>query len=482
MAEKDRRLSPLTSNAIAYSWRQLAQRAGIIQNNPSGNGFERLNIPVYYARPDQVQVDRPGLIVTPCCPSAWLALLGRAPRSLEALSTRDVIPGDAQLPFDSPIPVLFWGEGNEEGRKPFAEVSSNGSIVFHADIIATTFFMLSRWEEMVTSARDSLERFSATSSVAYQQGFLDRPIVDHYALILRAWLRLLLPEWQPLSPQFSVKLSHDIDNVRVSSTLYGIIKRLGGDLLKRHSLRQFWQTSLDLLWQIIAPERTSYFQGIYTLSELSNRYSLDSAFYFMAAFPPGLPDNDYNLRSPLISKCIQKLNQQGFEIGLHPGYYTFNNPERLAIEKTHLDQVLGKTRYGGRQHCLRFQIPRTWRHLEQVGLTYDSTMTYADHEGFRCGTCHLFQPFDIEQDCQLKLWELPLIVMDVTLKKYRNLTPEQGQARILELARRCKQVEGIFTLLWHNSSLAGEWHAWAEVYHQIVAILAKLETTSTTLL
>jgi hypothetical protein len=292
-------------------------------------------------------------------------------------------------------------------------------------------------------------------------------------------LKILLPKWQPLTPQFSIKLSHDIDNVIVSSNLYGIIRRLGGDLLKRHSFRQVWQTSLDVLWQTFAPERTSYFQGIYLLSELSKRNSLNSAFYFMAADPPRPPDNDYELTSPLIKKCIQDLRRQGFEIGLHSSYYTLNNPERLAAEKARLDLALGQTLYGGRQHCLRFQTPQTWRHWEQVGLTYDSTMTYADQEGFRCGTCQSFQPFDIEQDRQLKVWEIPLIVMDVTLKKYKNLTPEQGQARILELAGRCKQVGGTFTLLWHNSSLAGEWQAWAKVYQQVVAILAQLETTPT---
>ena len=176
-------------------------------------------------------------------------------------------------------------------------------------------------------------------------------------------------------------------------------------------------------------------------------------------------------------QCIQgrSCGSQGFEIGFHPGYDTFNDPERLAEEKDRLDAVLGKTQYGGRQHFLRFQVPNTWRHWEQIGLTYDSTMTYADHEGFRCGTCHPFRPFDVEQNRELDLWEWPLIVMDGTLRQYRGLTPEQGQARILELARRCKQVGGTFTLLWHNSSLGGEWRPWAEVYRRVVGVLAEMQ-------
>ena len=65
--------------------------------------------------------------------------------------------------------------------------------------------------------------------------------------------------------------------------------------------------------------------------------------------------------------------------------------------------------------------------------------------------------------------------MDGTLYQYRDLTPEQGQARILELARRCKQVGGTFTLLWHNSSLDGEWRPWAEVYRRVVGALEEMK-------
>jgi hypothetical protein len=109
-----------------------------------------------------------------------------------------------------------------------------------------------------------------------------------------------------------------------------------------------------------------------------------------------------------------------------------------------------------------------------VGLQCDTTMGYPDQEGFRCGTCHRFHPFDVEQDRELKIWEQPLIVMDGALHTYRGFSPEQGEARILELAARCKQVEGTFTLLWHNSALDWEWSPWKKVYERVLSQLATL--------
>jgi len=461
----------LTEIAVEYTWRQLIQRAGVTGGDPQGTGFEGLGVPVHYARPDQIHHDRPSIIVVPCSAAIWWALLKRVPHSLNWLSKDQVVPRGAQLLFGDPVPVLFWGEGFKDGNKPFAELHPSGTVIFYADIIAATFFMLSRWEETVVPTRDEHGRFPAAASVAYKQGFLNRPIVDEYALILREWLKVLFPRWEPAPHSFSVKLSHDIDQIRRFPNWHTALRTFGGDLLKRRNPRRAWQTGIDAMVQAVAPERTVYLQGIHHLARLSRECGLgDDAFYFMAD-GPGPFGCGYDPASSLIRRCIEDLRKQGFEIGFHAGYHTFSDPEQLAKEKARLDAVLGETRYGGRQHFVRFQVPDTWRHWEEVGLAYDSTMTYADHEGFRCGTCHPFRPFDVEQNREMDLWEVPLIVMDGTLRDYRALTPEQGGKRILELAERCRQVEGTFTLLWHNSSLGREWQPWAEVYRRAVKAL-----------
>jgi hypothetical protein len=105
-------------------------------------------------------------------------------------------------------------------------------------------------------------------------------------------------------------------------------------------------------------------------------------------------------------------------------------------------------------------------------------MGYADHEGFRCGTCYPFRPFDIEQNREMKIKEVPLIVMDQTLRRYRKLSPDQAEERIMQLATRCKRVGGTFTLLWHNSSLVGEWQTWEGTYRRVAKNLASMVQAS----
>lgn len=464
----------MTPLSISYAWRQLARRVGIPGSNPAGNGFQTLPLEIHYGRPDETTSARPAIFVIPCAVDAWPKRLTLPDNTLDWLSQDHVLPTGATLLFTDTIPVLFWGAGYEDGHKPFAERRTDGSVVFYADIIAATLFMLSRWEETVLPDRDEHGRFPATASVAYKQSFLDRPIVDEYALILREWLKVLLPNWQPHPRTFSVQLTHDIDSLRNFVSLPLALRTLVGDVLKRRDARLAYQTLRDAMQQSVNPREMNHFKGIAELVRISQAAGLGRDAFYVMTTNPALLQSDYAYRSPLLRAALDDLRAQGFEIGLHAGYTTYNNPEKLAEEKARLDTLLGEEHYGGRQHYLRFTVPNTWRHWESVRLTYDATLGYPKHAGFRCGTCHPFHPFDIERDAELSLWEHPLIVMDGTLKVHRQLTPEQGERRILQLARRCQAVEGNFVLLWHNSSLHHDWQPWAEMYARVVRELAGL--------
>lgn len=461
---------PLTPNAIQYTWRQLAQRAGVAGAGAAGNGFERLDLPVAYAHPEHAHLPGPGVIVAPGRPAAWQELLDRPLHTMTWLPAERGMPGGQSLPVGELLPVPLWGEGFEDGIWPFAEQRADGSLVFYADILSTVFFLLSRWEETARPVRDTHGRYPAESSAAYRLGFLDRPVVDEMALVLRAWLRQIRPGWKPEGRHFSVLLTHDIDSFRPFVSLGRGLLVLGADILLRRNLPLARQRLQQLGLQLGPVERTPFFQAVHRLAELDSASSLPSAFYFMTA-RPSRHEPGYDPSTEPVLGLIKELEQRGFEIGLHPGYKTYRNPARLQAEKQRLDRILGRSTDGGRQHFLRFAVPDTWRHWQQAGFRYDSSVAFPTHPGFRCGTCHPFHPFDLEQDRPLSILERPLIVMDTMLQVHRRLSPEQAELLTLELAERCRQVEGEFVLLWHNTSLVGEW---GRVYTDLVQRLAQI--------
>lgn len=53
------------------------------------------------------------------------------------------------------------------------------TLVIHADIIASTYFLITRYEEIIQrNVRDEHGRFPGKNSLPYRAGFLHRPIVD----------------------------------------------------------------------------------------------------------------------------------------------------------------------------------------------------------------------------------------------------------------------------------------------------------------
>ena len=353
------------------------------------------------------------------------------------------------------IPVLFWADED----LPFVTLNDY-DVIFNGDIISSSFFMLSRWEEKLATQKDEHGRFRYIDSIACKYNFITIPIVDEYALLLRKYLQILFPDVDLGKNIFHIKLSHDIDNIRRFETVKKAIRTLGGDLIKGRSFSLFNRSLKEWIQSFKSQEKDPYFLGICELASLSQQYNMDSAFYFKTADKSDY-DTGYVIEEH-VKRCISYLQEQGFEIGFHPGYYTFQNYDRFIEEKERLDKVLGYTDYGGRQHYLRFDVNTTWKYWEQARLKYDSTVGYAEHEGFRCGTCHPFKPYDIDEDRELDVIEIPLIVMEGTLHSYRNLTIEEGINCVLELMNKCEEVEGVFTLLWHNTSIYRGWEDWFE--------------------
>ena len=62
---------------------------------------------------------------------------------------------------------------------------SNVNSCLPFDPFAASFYMLSRYEEYVSDEKDHLGRFPARSSLAYQNNFLDKVVVDYWILFIK---------------------------------------------------------------------------------------------------------------------------------------------------------------------------------------------------------------------------------------------------------------------------------------------------------
>ena len=367
------------------------------------------------------------------------------------------VSGKGELPES--VPLLY---GNE---KPAVIHSSPQDYTLSIDIFGSVFFMLTRFEEYVYTQRDNHDRFPVTASLAYRNNFIDRPLVNEYLEILWSLLEYLNPGLRRSSRTFRVTPGHDID-VPFMAYRTGIIPFLRYFFSELNTRRRP-DLIVPLLSGSLQAKRGDYRQDPFFtfdyIMKQSEKRDLQSRFYLIADSTGSPMDGTYAIDDPEITGLLGEIHKRGHEIALHCSYESYRDGEKIRDEYRKL--VSCCERLGirqeiriARQHYLRFSIADTWRLLDQAGIRYDESLTFAGSPGFRCGTCYEYPVFDLTNCRQLDLIERPLIVMDssVLLKRYiaaGQKAPDPDA--LVQLKNTCRKYNGTFNLLWHNNHLTG---------------------------
>jgi peptidoglycan/xylan/chitin deacetylase (PgdA/CDA1 family) len=197
----------------------------------------------------------------------------------------------------------------------------------------------------------------------------------------------------------------------------------------------------------------SPYRNFRKIIDIEREHNAKSTFFFIAT------DRDpfrfrYNIED--IEDDLKYITDSGWGVGLHTGYYSFDNLESIIAEKNRLEKVLGKEVIGCRNHYLRFKVPDTWEILAQAGFKYDTTFGYSRTMGFRNGMCHPFRPINLNNRQHIDIVEIPLNIMDATfINSYGLILGFNKISRQIEkLIDSVEECNGVLTLLWHNDTFS----------------------------
>lgn len=357
------------------------------------------------------------------------------------------------------IPLLFG--------KPLVE-QVNDTLLVHADMIAGTYFLISRYEETIQyKIRDVHGRFPGKESLPFRAGFIHRPIVDAYGQLLRKWfsqmgITINLPE-----PQIrQINLTHDVDAPFFMRTWRNIARGIKNG-----------QNINTLLQAKFGPlEKDHYYTFPWFLDENKKVRTIwgddkCKSFFFFKAGGNEIQDRPhYNLRGRDIQKLMLLIKKHAGICGLHSSYEAGKNPQQILKEKAKLEKAFKTKITANRHHFLSSREPGDMAMLEKAGITDDYTMGYADVAGFRLGTARPVYRIDTEnkQLCSLKLH--PMTVMDSTLSesKYMGLTEQEAIDYCINLVRQVEKHHGELTILWHNTSFTTEGGYLKSVYQALI--------------
>lgn len=157
-------------------------------------------------------------------------------------------------------------------------------------------------------------------------------------------------------------------------------------------------------------------------------------------------------------------------MGVHGSYYSSEEPARLEREIQRLSDILHRPIVRNRFHFLRFNLPYAYRNLVQRSVLHDYSMGYAEHPGFRCGTCTTVPFFDLNSDQESQLSMHPFVVMDATFNRYMRVSPDEAIKLTRALMDEVREVQGTFSCVFHNQNLSDdfEWKGWRVLYEDVL--------------
>lgn len=342
--------------------------------------------------------------------------------------------------------------------KIFFQTTENSAIPF--DVFAAAFYLVSRYEEYLSHAADKYGRYVATDSLAFQNNFLQTPLVNKYALLLKQLLAIRFPQLIFKEQQYQFVSTVDIDNA------YAFIGK------------GFYRTSGALVRSLINGDTKAIKERMAALQfktkdiydtydyyfDLQKQFKFQSIFFFLLGdftkYDKNLPHTSLRFR-----QLIKRIGEHA-DYGLHPSYASNGKQYQLLKEVKRLKDITGLSVIKSRQHFLKLIMPLTYQNLIEAGILNDYSMGYADVAGFRASICSPFLFFDLEKNETTNLKIHPFAVMDATLNKYMKLTPDDAKIVVQKLITEVRNVNGTFMSLWHNETLSdtGIWIGWKTVF------------------
>lgn len=352
------------------------------------------------------------------------------------------------------IQLDVWGE-----LPGFFPTGPRSSIPF--DILAASFYLLSRYEEYLPHVRDQHGRFPPDKSLAYQQDFLRIPLVDLWANKLLELLRERFPEIltnrKPyrFTPVIDVTTSHCYAH-------RGFFRGMAGLLLdlSRLRIKRIWER----LRVSIKPSTDPY-DNFDRLLALDQEYKVRTMFFFQFA-EYSTYDKNVSPNSNAFRYLIKSVADY-CTVSLAVSYSGAQEPETLMDEKKRLSDVIHRPVKYSRMRYNRVEIPNTYRNLVDAEFSRDFSMGYTHEIGFRASTSFPFYFYDIALETQQPIKIYPFAFHDYALTRYSS--EESIISELDALFRQVKLVNGRMIAVFSNELLGGDQPIdWLKLYEKVL--------------
>lgn len=369
---------------------------------------------------------------------------------------------------ETDIPFLFGS--------PKVERTDGGHFVLHADLVASAFFMLSRYEETIKpECRDMYGRFLAKDAVVFQQGYGMRPLVDEWGRYLRNLLRQSGIDVPAEKKGFSkIWLTHDVDVPFMIPDFKTCIFETARTVLHRK----------NCLRNPIGIYLSEKKDPLYTFPWLIKQDGklkeklggeLVESVYFLIAGKSTKKNKYCSVKSKKYIRLLKLLKKNNSTLGLHVSHEGGENPSVIKDEIERLPSCVDRSNLFSRHHYLKWCEPEHIDEMQAAGIKHDFTLEYADCVGFRTGTC---RPYRFINPKNLKITSVAIHSMQIMecslqAKQYMGFSLDEAKNIVASILNYAYDFCGEVNILFHNTSFFGDEY-YVKLYEYILEFLSEV--------
>jgi hypothetical protein len=328
-----------------------------------------------------------------------------------------------------------------------------GDIPF--DLFAAAFYLMTRYEEYLPHQTDHLGRYLPTQSLAYQAGFLQKPLVNFWIRLLTCIVPIDIPQSVSIQPSYDIDIAYSYLHHPILKNTLGYFK----DLLNQ----QFGKLTERL--QVLGGIQADPYDVYNWLLLLHDSLQLKPIYFFLAS----AKNNQLHKQVQLHAKGFQDLikqHAQQYAIGLHPSATKTNVQAVWKIEQQTLEAILQSSVTKSRQHYIFLSFPETYSTLIEMGIQEDYSMGYPQINGFRASYTDVFNWFNLSTNTITQLKVYPFCYMDATAIFNEKLTVEAATKQLDDFFELYQLCGGKFIPIFHNNFLTDqpEFQPWRHMY------------------
>ena len=298
---------------------------------------------------------------------------------------------------------------------------TQGDSFFSFDIFAATFFLLSRYEEVLPHIKTPQGFFDPAQSIAGQYDFLILPVVDLWVDHLQKNLTVAFPGFFNTNDE----KKKSIKNVLIEVLVPFRYKHRSLLVSLSDFFKSLWAFNLLHLFEqlvVLFRIKEDPFNTFNTWKSFFKSSTVSPKIFFLFSESSSFQStvSIFNLSYQRIIKTMSDLFSLGLLVSVKS---QLKASEFLGLEKNNFESLTHKPISGVRMSSEIHNLNTVYESLVVQEFNSDYSMGYQKTFGFRAGTATPFYFYSLSSEFQLPLKINPIITTEKGLKK---MSPEKA--------------------------------------------------------